>query len=112
MSAGAFLFFALFAGVQLSIYFSIRKEWFSAGSTAGVGVLTSIICAVLISLAQGNIVLHALIVGLLLGGIISGATLSVAWYFQSNELRKRYYAEQTAYPADEAQVYDYEEAVQ
>ena len=53
-----------------------------------------------ISLAQSNPVIWALIIGILLGGLFSGATLAVAWYFHKNDLRARYMASQQQPPAE------------
>lgn len=94
MSMIAGLFFIIFAAIQVLIYLSIRRGWFSISVTAGIGVVFSILMGVLMSLAQGNILLQALVVGVLMGGIFSGVTLSAAWYFQSNDARAQYYANQ------------------
>ena len=39
-------------------------------------------------------------IGILLGGVFSGATLAVAWYFHKNELRTRYIAGEHQPPAE------------
>jgi anaerobic C4-dicarboxylate transporter len=84
------LLFVVFALVLAAIYLSIRRGWFAPSLTAGVGVLLSIILMTLFSLAQNNIPIQAIIVGILLGSLFSGATLAAAWYFHSQELRARY----------------------
>ena len=102
MQGSALIFFALFALVLAGMYLGIRRTWASPGIVAGVGVLLSIIFMVLMSLAQGNSVVQAVLVGILVGGLFSGATLAVAWYFHSNEMRARYSQEQ--YQQNEAPV--------
>lgn len=84
--------FVVFALMLAGIYLSIRRQWFAPGLTAGVGVVLSMILMTLFSLAQKNLPIQAIIVGILLGGLFSGATLAAAWYFHSNEMRA-YYAD-------------------
>jgi hypothetical protein len=84
--------FVVFALMLAGIYLSIRRQWFAPGLTAGVGVVLSMILMTLFSLAQNNLPIQAIIVGILLGGLFSGATLAAAWYFHSNEMRA-YYAD-------------------
>jgi|FLYN01.1.fsa_nt_gi hypothetical protein len=103
MQGSAFIFFALFALVIAGMYLAIRRQWAAPGMVAGVGVLLSIIFMMLMSLSQGNAMLQALLVGILVGGLFSGATLAIAWYFHSNEMRARYLQEQ-AYQQSEATV--------
>lgn len=100
MQGFSFVLFALFALVLAGMYLSIRREWFAPGTTATVGVILSIALMMFVSLAQGNPVIWALLMGLLLGGLFSGATLAVAWYFHKNELRARYMAGQHQPPAE------------
>jgi hypothetical protein len=85
----AYIFFLLFAAVIVGTYLSIRREWVAPNITAGVSVVLSIISMILMSLAQANPVYLAVIVGILVGGLFSGATLAIAWYFHGNELRAR-----------------------
>lgn len=72
------------------MYLSIRRGWFAPGMTAAVGVILSMIVMVMISLAQNNLPIQAIVVGILVGGVFSGVTLAAAWYFHSQELRARY----------------------
>lgn len=89
MNAGGLLFFALFAMAQVGMYLSIRREWFSPVVTAGGGVLISVILSSLMSIAARNSLAQAFTVGLLLGGLISGLTLAIAWYFHKNEMHQK-----------------------
>jgi hypothetical protein len=82
--------FIVFALMLAGIYLSIRRQWFAPGLTAAVGVVLSMILMTLFSLAQNNLPIQAIIVGVLLGGLFSGATLAAAWYFHSNEMRAHY----------------------
>lgn len=89
MGGGFLFFFLLFAIVIVGTYLSIRREWVAPNVTAGVSVVASVITVILMSLAQENPLYFAIIAGILVGGLFSGATLAVAWYFHSNELRAR-----------------------
>lgn len=103
MQGIAWVLFVVFALVLAGMYLAIRRAWVAPGLAAGAGVALSIILMIMISLAQNNFPLHAIIVGILVGGLFSGATLAVAWYFHSSELRSRY-AEHEMNPADEPQM--------
>ncbi len=89
MQGLAMIFFGLFAVVLVGMYLAIRRQWAAPGITAGVGVLLSIVSMMLVSLAQNNETLLAIIIGVVIGGLFSGATLAIAWYFQSNEMQQR-----------------------
>ena len=101
MQSSALLLFVVFALVLASMYLSIRRAWFSPGATAAVGVILSMIVMVLISLAQNNLPIQAVIVGVIIGGVFSGVTLAAAWYFHSQEIRARF-AQDESVPQDEA----------
>jgi hypothetical protein len=90
MQGSALIFFALLAAVLLLTYLAIRREWFAPTATATASVIGSMLLMALVSLAQGNSVLQAVIVGIVVGALFSGATLGIAWYFHSAELRRRY----------------------
>lgn len=85
MRDSAWIFFILTAFVLLLSYLAVRRGWAAPGLTAGVSVTATIICMVLTSLAQGNSAIQAVIVGILLGSVFSGATLGMAWYFQTHQ---------------------------
>ncbi len=88
-SIAGWILYLLFALILFGMYLAIRREWAAPGAVAGIGIVTSIVCMVLISLAQGNMAVQALIVGLLVGLLFSLATLAAAWYFHSREMRAR-----------------------
>ena len=89
------IFYVIFAVVLAGIYLSIRRRWAPPGLVAGVGTIGSIISMFLISLAQQNNILQAVVVSILVGALFSGVTLAVAWYFQSQDSQQpRYQPEQ------------------
>ncbi|MAS35738.1 MAG: hypothetical protein CL610_17140 [Anaerolineaceae bacterium] len=90
MEGLAGIFFVLMALVLVLTYLSIRREWFAPTLSAGVGVVGSIVLMILISLGQGNNLLQAVVVGIIVGGLFSGATVGIAWYFHSQEMRHGY----------------------
>ena len=89
MQGGALVLFALFALLLAGIYLAIRRQWFAPARTAAIGVIGAMVLMTLVSFAQGNSPVQAIVVGVLLGGLFGGATLAGAWYFQSSELRAR-----------------------
>ena len=106
MQGLAWIFFMLMALTLLGTYLAIRREWFSPGVIAGVGVVTSIVLMILTAFGQGNSAIQAIIVGIVVGGVFSGATVGVAWHFHSQELRKRYAEEGYTEGYYEQEVYD------
>lgn len=104
MQGFAGFLFILFAILLAGIYLSIRREWFKPGPTAAVGVVLSMVLMVMISLAQQNVVIQAIIVGVLVGGAFSIATIAAAWYFHSQEMRARFAAQQYYQPQQEEQL--------
>jgi len=83
----ALIFFVLFAVTQLVMYIAIRRRIASSTMVSAGGVLASVVFMTLFGLAQNNIFVHALVVGVLVGGAVSVANLVIAYYFQGNELR-------------------------
>lgn len=83
------LFFAIFAIILVAMYIAIRRRLASPTIISAAGVFGSIVSMTLFGLAQGNLFAHALTVGFLIGGLFSGATLIIAFYFQGNELRQK-----------------------
>lgn len=90
MQGVALVLFVVFALVLAVMYIAIRREWYAPGVTAGIGVVASMVLMLFIALAQGNPPIQAVIVGIVVGGLFSIATLAIAWYFHRNELRARY----------------------
>lgn len=86
-SVTGWIFYVIFAVVLLGMYLAVRRRWAPPGLIAGIGTIASIISMFLISLSQQNNILHAVIVGILVGALFSGATLAVAWYFHAGEMR-------------------------
>lgn len=99
MQSLALLFFALMVVVLVVMYLSIRRDWFPPSITAAVGIVASIIAMTLVSLAQGNSILQAVVVGILVGSMFGGATLGIAWYFQTGQMRSQYRSDER--PPDE-----------
>jgi hypothetical protein len=81
----AWLLFIIFGLILFVMYVAIRRRWLSPILVSAAGVLASVIVMTLSSLAQGNIWLQALVVGLMVGGLFSGGTLAMAFYFQRSE---------------------------
>jgi Na+/H+-translocating membrane pyrophosphatase len=88
MTPVASLFFVIFAAIQVITYLAIRREWYPPAMAASIAMVGGMLSALFLSIAQGNSILHALLVGFFMGGIISGITLAAAWYFHRNNLRK------------------------
>lgn len=105
MQGMAWVFFILMAVTLAGMYLAIRREWFSPGVVAGVGVLVSIVLMVLTAFGQGNSAVQAIVVGIVVGGAFSALTVAVAWYFHSQELRQRYAADGHNMEIHEAQDY-------
>lgn len=89
MTMGALFFFALFVVTIFASYIALRRRLakvsvIAAGCTGG-----SVLSMMLFSLASGNVFLHALTVGVVVGGAFAAATMAVALYFQGHELREQ-----------------------
>lgn len=84
----AFIFFIFFALTLLGMYLSIRRQILPPQMTAGVGVAVSIVLMILYMLTSGSSIIQSLVMGVVMGLLFSGATLAIAWYFHSNELRR------------------------
>ena len=89
MEGAAWVFFALMALTLVFSYLAIRREWANPSVTAIISVLVTIVLMILTSLGQGNSIIQAIVVGILVGAMFSGAVLGIAWYFHSNEMRQR-----------------------
>lgn len=109
MQGLAGVFFALLVVVLFVTYYAIRREWFAPGTTAGVGIIASIILMTLTALGQGNSALQAVVVGVVVGGLFGGATIAIAWYFHSQEMQQRYV--ESAYTDEQAYYEEQDETV-
>ena len=85
----SFIFFAMFAVILVGMYLAIRREWAPTGLVTGLGVIGSIIAMLIVSLSQGNAMFQAIVVSLGIGMVFSLATVAVAIFFHSNELREQ-----------------------
>jgi O-antigen/teichoic acid export membrane protein len=83
----SFVFYAIFAVILVGMYLGIRRGWGQPGFVAAVGIVGSVISMLLMSLSQGNAALHAVAVGLVVGGLFSGVTLAIAWYFHTRDIQ-------------------------
>jgi hypothetical protein len=90
----AWLLFAVFGVILFAMYIGIRRRWGSPILVGGLGVIASVVVMTLLGMAQGNTTYQALFAGILVGGIFSGGTLVMAYYFHTNEQRRA--AEQQA----------------
>jgi hypothetical protein len=84
----AVLLFIIFGVILLGMYIAIRRRIGHPALVAGLGVLLSITVMTFNGLAQGNTIYQAIFAGLLVGGLFSGGTVIIAWYFTSSEQRR------------------------
>jgi hypothetical protein len=94
LTGSAWIFFIIFAAIQVAAYLAIRREWARPATVAITSVIASIIAMTLVSAGQNNSLFQVIVVGIIIGSVISSATLAIAWYFHSNELRARYASQQ------------------
>jgi hypothetical protein len=94
------IFFLLFAGVILVTYLAVRRQWTSPALVAAVSVIGSMITMTLFIVSDSGSLLRGIVIGPLVGIVFTGATLAIAWYFHSNELRAQ--GQQTGYAAPSA----------
>jgi hypothetical protein len=83
----SFVFFVLFAIILVWMYLAVRRRWMSNGFILGAGIAGSIITMLLMSVAQGNEVLHAVVNGVLIGTVFSLVTFGIASFFSRREER-------------------------
>ena len=86
----SFIFFALFALILVITYLAIRREWAQTGIIAGLSLAGSIIAMLLVSFSQGNAVFQAIVVSLIMGALFSLATVAIALFFHTNEMREKH----------------------
>lgn len=75
------IFFALFAVILVWMYLALRRGWMTPGFVVGAGTAGSIITMLLMSVSQGNQILHAVVNGVVLGSVFSLATFGIATFF-------------------------------
>lgn len=85
MQGLSWIFFILLAATLVAAYLSIRREWLRPSVTSGLAVVASILLMMLTSLGQGNSVIQAVVVGIVVGGLAAAVTIAVAWYFHMQE---------------------------
>lgn len=84
----AFVFFAFFALILFVMYILIRRHIGSTVLVAAGGVIGSMISMMLFTLAQGNTVGWAILIGIAVGGVFSAGALVLASYFAGSDARK------------------------
>lgn len=90
MTATALLFFALFAVIIVTMYLALRRGWGKPSRVGAIGMVGSIITMTLVMASEPDVSLtRALVMGVLVGAGISGATLIMGWYFQRSEHRRQ-----------------------
>ena len=85
----AFIFFAFFAINLFGMYILIRRRIGSTAVIAAGGIVVSIASFMLFTLAQGNTLVWAVVIGLVVGGLFSVTALAAAWYFTNSENRRQ-----------------------
>ncbi len=90
MTPLALLFFATFAIILVGTYLAIRRGIPRPGLVSAACVVLNVILMSLFASSQPDVIwLHALLVGVLLGGGLSLAALAMAWYFHGNDVREQ-----------------------
>lgn len=90
MTPLALLFFTAFALCFVGTYLAIRRGIPRPGLVSAASVILNVILMTLFAASQQDVIwLHALLVGVLLGGGLSLAALAMAWYFHGNDLREQ-----------------------
>lgn len=81
--------FILFAAAITAMYILTRRDLAPIGLVAGVGTVVNVILIMLISLAERNPPLQAVVVGVVVGVLFSGASVAIAAYFRANDVTAR-----------------------
>jgi hypothetical protein len=85
MGGLSLFFLGLFSLILFSSYIIVRRKWLpleTIGPICAGGTAASLIA---FGLAEGLIFLHALLAGLVVGLMFSGAAMLMAAFFQANE---------------------------
>lgn len=83
------LLFVLFALVLFGMYIAIRRHWGPPLMVATLGVISSVVVMTLNGLARRSTFYQSVVAGLLVGGLFSIGVLAIAYYFATNEQRKK-----------------------
>ncbi len=86
MNAIGWFLYVVFAMVLVSSYIVIRRGLAPTGLVATGTIIINVLLVMGISLAQGNHPVQAIIVGLLIGSVISALAVAAAAFFRANEI--------------------------
>jgi hypothetical protein len=81
-----FLFFFLFAVTLFVMYIAVRRELAPLGLIAALGTVSSIITMMLYLLSLVDVAIQGVLFGIVIGLVMSIATLSLAWYYRNQEV--------------------------
>lgn len=81
---GATLFLILFAVATIYLYLAVRRGWMRIVPSIVIGCIVNPLLFMMYSLARGNVFLQALLVGGVIGLMITALTISIAAYFRNN----------------------------
>ena len=91
MQGMSMIFFLAFGFIMVMMYIVVRRQWVNPGIAAAVGIVAGTI-SMMLTLTEMNpemMNLQAILFGFILGTAFTIATLAVAWYFHTNELREQ-----------------------
>jgi xanthine/uracil permease len=91
MQGMSMIFFISFGLIMVVMYIVVRRQWINPGIAAAVGIVAGTI-TMMLTLSEMNpemMDLQAILFGFILGTAFTLATLAVAWYFHTNELREQ-----------------------
>jgi hypothetical protein len=86
LSGSSIILFALFAIVLIAMYIIVRRGMAPVGPVALVGTIVNIILAALVAISADNHPAQVIFVGLVVGGLFSIASVTMAAYFRSNDV--------------------------
>lgn len=87
MSIAGYLFFMLFAIAQVAMYLTLRRGLAAPTTIAAIGLPSSVVLAALMAAFNGNGLGQVMFVGLLMGGLVGGVTLAIAYFFHTTTSR-------------------------
>jgi hypothetical protein len=77
-------YIVLFSASLLTTYALVRLSWVRMFSAYLVGSIINSAFFFLFSIARGNVLTHAIIVGVLLGVVFTGLAIAMAGYFKAS----------------------------